>query len=330
VHSVSAESGVTNCTADTKRDTYYKVEADFDHEKCPNPGNLGTNSPEIVQDVLECIAPAEEIEVALILANCPLDYGGRAFENLDLAILPRITDPSVSVNVAAHELAHVTANLGEEYISCCVPTDPTDIHSYLNIVTEEQRQNHDVWWRSLAYAAELDANGWFLAQHLSGPSYDPNWSNLLGLFWGAQYVDIWREPQVILGTRLVNIIPTDLPCDMTLVDQCIDDCLCEGCEPAGCCRECAPDACATCPTKECEQAHGYFRPMDECRMRFASSNFCRACAGAIADAIFASSQRLIDCEKGPCVTMKWPGSVCPAGRPVRVCPELREESGRPK
>jgi hypothetical protein len=196
IHSVrvaSTDSGITNCsTAGGMRQTFFNVEGNFNGLY---PGFVGTRTPHLIYGAAELIAPREQLELFLIIANCDRP-GGSAFPGQDLAFVtmwPLSPDPLKFVNIAAHETAHVIAKVGEEYIGC-EPPDPCT--TYPNQITEAQKQADDVWWKKLALPAELQNNA-FRAVHTFGDPFDANdepivptnVAGMLGLYWGCQDID---------------------------------------------------------------------------------------------------------------------------------------------
>lgn len=199
VRVVSTDSGITNCpSAGGTRQTFFNVEGNFNGQYA---GFVGTHTPQVIYQAAELIAPREQLELFLVIANCSLP-GGSAFPEQDLAFVtmwPLAPDPMKFVNIAAHEAAHVIANLGEEYIGC-EPPDPCK--TYPNQITEAQKQADDVWWKSLALPAELQNNA-FRAVHAFGDPFDANnepivpstVAGMLGLYWGCQDIDPAIPPQ---------------------------------------------------------------------------------------------------------------------------------------
>jgi IgA Peptidase M64 len=191
VRAVSTDSGITNCPSvggGVKR-TFFNVEGNFNGLY---PGFVGTHTPQLIYQAAELIAPLEQLELFLIIANCTLP-GGSAFPDLEFAYVtmwPNVTD---FVNVAAHEAAHAIAKLSEEYIGC-EPPDPCK--TYPNRITEAEKQADDVWWKALAQPNELQ-NKAFKAIHTFGDPFDTNnepvvaagLTGMLGLYWGCQDID---------------------------------------------------------------------------------------------------------------------------------------------
>ncbi len=153
-------------------------------------GFVGTDVPERIYLAAEWIAPREDLEVFLMLANCNID-GGSAFPDLQLACGTMGTLMPKAANIAAHEMAHAVASVCEEYISC-VDHDPMFV--YPNQATEEDKQADLISWKALATPAELDGKNAFLAVHVLGDPFDtnnepivaPHLTGMLGLYWGCQ------------------------------------------------------------------------------------------------------------------------------------------------
>jgi hypothetical protein len=153
---------------------------------------VGTRTPDLIYQAGDLIAPREQLELFLVIANCPIN-GGSAFPDQDIAFVTMWSDLVKFGNIAAHEVAHVIAKVGEEYIGCEAP-DPAK--SYPNQITEAQKQADDVWWKSLAFTQELQSNA-FRAVHSFGDPFDANnepivptgLAGMLGLYWGCQDID---------------------------------------------------------------------------------------------------------------------------------------------
>jgi hypothetical protein len=189
VRVVSEESGITDCpAASTPRRTFFEMRGNFGGQGFA--GFVGTDVPERIYAAAEWIAPREDLEIFLMLANCNID-GGSAFPDLRLACGTMGTPLAKAANVAAHEIAHVAAGVCEEYISC-VAHDPMFV--YPNQGTSEQVQADTITWKALATAAELDGSNAFRAVHVHGDPFDaddepivaPHLTGMLGLYWGCQ------------------------------------------------------------------------------------------------------------------------------------------------
>ena len=192
VRVVSEQSGITNCpNASTPRRTFFEMRGNFNGGGFA--GFVGTDIPERIYLAAEWIAPREDLEVFLMLANCNID-GGSAFPDLQLACGTMGTLMPKAANIAAHEMAHAVASVCEEYISC-VDHDPMFV--YPNQATEEDKQADLISWKALATPAELDSKNAFLAVHVVGDPFDannepivaPNLTGTLGLYWGCQDAD---------------------------------------------------------------------------------------------------------------------------------------------
>jgi hypothetical protein len=194
--------------------TYYGVQGAWPDPTLPAgyssyPGYCGTSSPWRVYDAALDFAPADQIQLFIVIANCP-DPGGSAFHDQRIAFVTSGTAASELASTAIHESAHVIGNLGEEYISPLPWDGVTEFH---NVIGRAKREY--AWWKQLASAAELDAGGRFKYVHdcpdgSQGsacqlgfnspwlvPSEDPGH---LGLFWGAQFVDPEDNVQELLQT----------------------------------------------------------------------------------------------------------------------------------
>jgi hypothetical protein len=189
VRVVSEDSGITDCPSPSAfRRTFFEMRGNFNGAGFG--GFVGTHVPERIYLAAEWIAPREDLEVFLMLANCNID-GGSAFPDLRLACGTMGTTLPKAANIAAHEIAHVVAGVCEEYISC-IDHDSTFV--YPNQGTEQEKQADTIPWKGLATAAELDANNAFRAVHVLGDPFDINnepivalpLSGMLGLYWGCQ------------------------------------------------------------------------------------------------------------------------------------------------
>jgi hypothetical protein len=193
VRAISAQTGITHCPNVATRNTYFRCRGNFNGEGFP--GFVGTDEPDRIYEAAEAIAPREEMDIFVMIANCTGSEGGSAFPDLALACVTMWEDIPSFVNIAAHEMGHVLARSAEEYISC-VGDDPAT--TYPNQATEAEKQADTVWWKSLAQPGELDGSGAFLAVHVLGDPFDannepvvaPGLTGFLGLYWGCQDVDL--------------------------------------------------------------------------------------------------------------------------------------------
>jgi IgA peptidase M64 len=197
VRAVSLDSGITDCPVPAvSKSTYFDVRGNFNGLY---PGFVGTAMPERVYQAAEVIAPREQLEVFLVIANCAIE-GGSAFPPQRLAFVTMYADMTKFVNIAAHELGHVIGGACEEYIGCA-ENDP--MHPYPNQATDAERTANTIAWKPLALAAELDGTGNFRAQHVLGDPFDsnnqpivaPELKGMLGAYWGAQDIAIGTGSQ---------------------------------------------------------------------------------------------------------------------------------------
>ena len=138
------------------------------------------------------------------------------------------------VRLVSHECGHVIGNLAEERI-VCKHRDGSPFQP--NQAPEGDVQGAMVWWKCLAKADDLDAQGQFKAIHRYGGPMDANGQpvmgaglyGMLGAFWGCQ--------------NITGEVDTPLNCDS------YDD----------------------------VRGQDFYRPMAECRMRWLNMEFCRVC-----------------------------------------------------
>ncbi len=265
VRTSSLEKGITHCwgdyenrCADKTVKTYYGVEGmwtDPTGEK-GGPGYFGTPNLCIVNHAVERVAPRDQIELVIVLANCSR-YGGDADMQNGIAYLPLFDDRYTAEkfeDLAVHESSHVVAALGDEYVSCL---SPDFLRIFPNIATEQEVILDAVWWKALARPEELQ-NGQFMAVHRCGDPFDcaclpqltpPELRDMLGLFWGAQY-----------GACECPAVATDCP-----------------------------------QSYWCAASCGYYRPQRTCKMRELRDEngnavpFCRACEAKLREAILAAT-----------------------------------------
>jgi hypothetical protein len=254
VRTLSSQKGITHCwneeqtrCDDTTVSTYYGVQGMWTDPtgEQGGPGYFGTPNLCRVEEEISKIAPRDQIELVIILANCSR-YGGDADMVNRIAYLPAYDDPSypgLFAELVAHESAHAIALLGEEYVSC-LPPDALPLWSFPNIATRDDVQQ-GVWWKILANPEELLPDGSFRAfHHCKGPfncacepTLDPGANlKMLGLFWGAMY------------------------------------------------GECGPPD-TECPLSYYCSASCYYRPMNKCKMRYLFEPFCRVCQRKLEEAI---------------------------------------------
>jgi hypothetical protein len=205
---------------------------------------------------------AEDVDLIVLLANCECD-GAAARPNLRIAIvgLPRqpgaAGSPRTLTQLALHEIGHVVAGLGEEYISCRFETQ---YRPYPNVVRAADAET--VWWKRLA---DVDASGAFVTRYDCAEGQDSgdpgcpdaqNSGNLppgaypkVGLYWGAQYID--ADPQTF---------------------ECLDS-----------------NGFLTYSSLSDTLSRHYYRPASRCRMRRPNWPWCVACSDTLASTIALSS-----------------------------------------
>ncbi len=203
IRAVSHSSGVYRCGAVGScepsyawplKQTYYEVEGCW--PPCGGgssyPGYLGIPDPGRVYRAAEDFAPADQIQLFIVLVNAPV-YGGSAFHEQRIAFVP--LHEVWLAQLAAHESAHVIGDIVEEY------TGKIAWDGYTEHANEVSRGNRDqVWWKGLTTTEERTSAGGFAHiidcqgpsncdirynKKTLSPSEDPGW---LGLFWGAQFL----------------------------------------------------------------------------------------------------------------------------------------------
>jgi len=161
VRAVSRDSGITKCPTGTgRKNTYFGVEGNW--KNAGYAGYLCTPYPERVYDAAELIAPIDQIELMIVIANCG-GSGGSGFPDMKMVFL---TEDSREIDLAAHEAAR-----------------------YENQVTEAQVQAGHVWWKLLAKRTELQGER-FKAVDTPEKRVPPRHGKMLGLFWGCQNIDL--------------------------------------------------------------------------------------------------------------------------------------------
>lgn len=209
VRTVSVDSGITNFpTIGVPKKTLFDVRGDFDGTGFP--GYFGTDTPEAIWRAAEVIAPLDQLELFVVILNAQGE-GASGFFDQRLALTALWGSKPEFLRFAAHECGHAIANLAEEYIGCS-PHDDSRLHP--NQATEEDRSAGTVWWKSLAKASELKADGSFRAVHELGdpfmangeqPKMKASLKGKLGLYWGCQDIppedddpqkvcDAWKDP----------------------------------------------------------------------------------------------------------------------------------------
>jgi hypothetical protein len=250
VYTESNDSGVTDCPYDTasEKSTYYRVRGCFDG--VDYPGYIGSDIPCLIYEaVTDWVAPADQIDVIVVLANCK-HYGGSAFIHQKIVYVPFCHNKAEFRNVTLHEMAHEVGHLGEEYIPGA-PCPFLETDKFPNIVQRSER--HQAPWREIARADELNpATETFAVirdcdvnscdhEHNCLSTDLPNPFPKLGLYWGAQYRD--AEVQDFR-------FPTTNICGASTA-----------------------------------QGKDFFRAMATCKMRHPEWNFCRWCNHVLSKSI---------------------------------------------
>ncbi len=219
------------------------------------------------------------IDLVIMLANCRR-YGGNADMENGIVYLPLPSDNSELhplseyAGLVAHEVAHVVAGLGEEYVSC-VPPDRVDYHRFPNIAFMGDVRPKEVPWRDYAEArgAYSSADEKFKVVHTKADGFDcacepfdclalPDQEEAtclgnrreLGLFWGAMYAS------------------------------------CECSKPPRHCPQ----------SLWCDASPAYFRPMSRCRMQRTADEFCDVCKCLLRLAIAKASGQPLSPEHESC------------------------------
>ena len=202
IRAVSYSSGVYRCGVGScdpsyewpAKQTYFEVEGCW--PPCggglSSPGFFGIPDPERVYRAAASFAPADQIQLFIMLVNAPV-YGGSASHDQRIAFVP--LHETWMAELAAHESAHVIGDIVEEY------TGKIAWDGYTEHANEVSRGKRDqVWWKTLTTPDERTLAGGFA--HIidcQGPSNcdirynkrtlsDSQDSGWLGLFWGAQYL----------------------------------------------------------------------------------------------------------------------------------------------
>lgn len=238
VRTQSTQSGITipgcghaDCSQPVLKSTYYEVEGCFNK---PYPGYTGAADPTRIVTAASLAVPPEYQHLIIVISNFKY-YGGRAVPGEGMAFVTM--DPagmSDWVRLVSHECGHVIGNLAEERI-VCKHKDGSPLQP--NQAPKRDVQGATVWWKCLAKADDLDAQGQFKAIHRYGGPMDANGQpvmgaglyGMLGAFWGCQ--------------NITGQVDTPLNCDS------YDD----------------------------VRGQDFFRPMAECRMRWLTMEFCRVC-----------------------------------------------------
>jgi hypothetical protein len=286
--------GITHCwnadeseCKDEIRDTYFGVEGRSldEFETQGGPGFFRTENLDRIKGIKQqwegrqlCSGSTVldgKVDLVIVLANC-WRYGGNADMRNDIVYLPINPSRALSVTrtwcsdasvgnrgwyspLVAHEVAHVVAHLGEEYVSCVTPKR-VEHDQFLNVAHQGDTDPGSVPWKKLAEAkGDYSAANGFKYVYTSQDAY-PNGAvadkdcrpsacgeqvecdKKLGLFWGAMY---------------------------------------------GSC-DCA-DTLVSCQSPWCAASHEHFRPMSRCKMRSPEAEFCAVCSCLIRHAILKAS-----------------------------------------
>lgn len=261
VRTVSTDSGISNFPTDNvPRETFYGVSGFFETDEIQKPGAtfMGTSEPERVVAAAELVAPSEQLQLYIVLANLT-DFAFSAHPRSRMVFASGMHKKagketraqkqwreSIFVNYAAHECAHAITGNAEEYQDCGPP--PIG-RRYPNQMTEVERVAGQFKWKHLAQPGELNSDGTFKAVNLftdADVSFDatfspfsasrPQLKTMLGLFWQCQDTDNTPAP--------VN-----------------------------------------CPAYGDPRGKHFYRPMATCKMRFPFSPFCRVCSAEIVEEI---------------------------------------------
>jgi len=189
VRVISTDSGITNCPDQHVRRTFFQTRGFFRGEDSPT--FIGTTATQTVFDAIDTIIPQEYANLVFVIVNCQSERGGSAPLGLGMAFVTLIPDSELFINVAAHEAAHVIAELCEEYNSC-QRRDQNRV--YPNEASLSQVDAGRVWWKDLAQPSELRPDGRFTAIHRHGDPVDAKCqpimvpaelSGMLGAFYGC-------------------------------------------------------------------------------------------------------------------------------------------------
>jgi hypothetical protein len=291
VRVASTDSGIDRCPnpdpTGPPKQTFYQVEGCWDGSGFP--GFFGTNHPERVRWAAEQVAPWEDVELVIVIANCDF-WGGHGWPDWKLAIVPA---HAAIVELASHECGHALARLADEYITCTYEDvtrpDPNKAHlgevgrsvaRRLGVQHPAPGPRRDtIWWRGMTHVGDLNVDGTFRAVHVFGDPVDPGDSMLpwvpvgqggrVGAYWGCQDITspaairslIGLAPEGVKGANAVVQLQHALA-DLAAVGD--------------------PDYCSY-----YWDARGalFFRASASCRMRYPSYDFCRVCQHLIANSI---------------------------------------------
>lgn len=188
----SRQSGITYCPCSAiERDTVLGVRGNFTDRGFSF--DYDTDDFGRIEAALELIGSSTgDIEAVLVIANCQ-DYGGRGYRERRTAFVSMVPSGSELANLAAHELAHAVADLGDEYEGCNTEADVG--RSFCNIANAEQRKRNDVWWANIAdegdYEVVDEKRALTVVEYCDGPEEE---EGRLGLFAGAMFIDLPGPP----------------------------------------------------------------------------------------------------------------------------------------
>lgn len=202
VRAFSTDSGVSNFPErNTPRNTFYNVTGFFRTQEILDPPRtfLGTPTPEKVIQAAQLVAPAEMLQLYIVLAN--VDAFAFSAHPASRMVFAGVDQPErVFINYSAHECCHVIALTAEEYQDC---NPPPPGRKYPNQMTEAQRIEGRLKWEGLATSGEIKRDGSFKAvnlfsdtdvtfdnRHSPVSSSRPELRTMLGLYWQCQDVDL--------------------------------------------------------------------------------------------------------------------------------------------
>jgi hypothetical protein len=278
----STDSGIENCPRRSPgKRTFFRVQGCWDDTDAP--GYLGTTEVERMYWVVDHVAPIEDIELTIIIANCE-EWGGHAWPRARMAVVTAYPQEDGFVGLAAHECAHTIALLAEEYISgttdnpgypdpnlARLPEVGLSVADYLQVSADRRAACKDtVWWKDLAVQAEKREDGAFKFVHIVGDAKDPRdpkcpmvpggTPDVIGAFWGCQDIATRMTIDSLVKS---TALPADAPARFTReLDQAWPD---------------VPVNPQECDSWWDPRSAVYFRASPKCRMRFPSYDFCRVC-----------------------------------------------------
>jgi len=217
------------------------------------------------------IADLAQLELFVLIGNSDAP-GGKAKPDQRLALFPSIEgDADTAFQYARHELGHALTGAMEEDIRPGAWKCRNPLRAQCNLAVQSSVDNGTVWWLQLAADREKSGNG-FKAVHKQGdpttgdcgmlPDFPatPHLRTYLGVFWGAQFIDIAVPPGC-----------TSVPWH----------------DPPDCCLATTWDNCS-----RFNDARGarFYRPQASCAMRFLEEpEFCAVCRHEIEQAILGHS-----------------------------------------